>query len=128
MKIQIILRVGSSVFGVSAILLLLAPHNFLHLLGLASDESLTWAMRMIGITVFALAGNMFLNSYQSDIRKLKLIAIIMTGSAFGLAVLTVTIPAKLTWFSYLYTIIGLVFAFAYLAAILKLRDGAPRQD
>ena len=56
------LKAGSAVFGASAIFLLIAPKLFLGLLDLESNDQMVWSMRMIAITLFALAGNMWQNS------------------------------------------------------------------
>jgi hypothetical protein len=58
------LQAGSIVFGSSAILLVFLPSLFLDLLGLESSEALDWSMRMIGVTVFALGGNMWNSASQ----------------------------------------------------------------
>ena len=50
------LQAGATVFAFSALLLFLLPSLFLDLLGMDSGDQLQWSMRMIGITVFALAG------------------------------------------------------------------------
>jgi uncharacterized membrane protein len=53
--IRNILRAGSLVFGGSAVFLLALLGTFLGLLNLDKSDALNWSMRMIGITVFALA-------------------------------------------------------------------------
>jgi len=50
------LKAGSAVFGASAIFLLIAPRLFLDLLDLESNDQMVWSMRMIAITLIALAG------------------------------------------------------------------------
>ncbi len=64
--LRTILKCGSIVFGASALFLLALPSLFLELLALETRDDLTWSMRMIGITVFALAGNMWNNAAQSS--------------------------------------------------------------
>ena len=76
-------------------------------------------MRMIGITVFALSGNMWNNSSQSADHRVVNVAKIMCLSAAGLGVLTLMIPAHLGWFTYVYAAIGFGFSLAYLTALLK---------
>ena len=57
------LKIGSGIFGISAIFLLLFPKKFLELLNCdSSNVQLSWSMQMIGITLVALSGNMFVNS------------------------------------------------------------------
>ena len=113
------LRAGSLVFGISAIFLLVLPNLFLELLGLDKSDSLVWSMRMIGITVFALAGNMWNNAGQSSDARVENVAKVMCLSAASLGVLTLMIPVKLTWFSYIYAAIGFGFAIAYAFNLLK---------
>ena len=113
------LKAGSIVFGFSALFLLVLPALFLDLLALDETEPLIWSMRMIAITLFALAGNMWNNSKQADDSKIAHVAKIMCLSATALGVLTLMIPAELTWFSYLYAAIGFSFAISYLVGLLK---------
>lgn len=113
------LQAGSVVFGFSALFLLVLPELFLDLLGIDQSDSLIWSMRMIAITLFALAGNMWNNSKQDDNNKVANVAKIMCVSAFALGVLTLMIPAELTWFSYVYAAIGFGFALSYLVGIGK---------
>jgi hypothetical protein len=113
------LQAGSVIFGLSALFLLFLPQLFLDLLGIGQSESLIWSMRMIAITLFALSGNMWNNSKQDDINKVANVAKIMCVSAFALGVLTLMIPAELTWFSYVYAGIGFGFALSYLVGIGK---------
>ena len=113
------LKAGSIVFGFSALFLLVLPALFLDLLALDETEPLIWSMRMIAITLFALAGNMWNNSKQVDDSKVAHVAKIMCVSATALGVLTLMIPAELTWFSYLYAAIGFSFAISYLIGLLK---------
>jgi Ca2+/H+ antiporter len=118
-RIRKTLRAGSFVFGISALFLLLLPNLFLALLGLDKSDSLVWSMRMIGITVFALAGNMWNNAGQSSDARVENVAKVMCLSAASLGVLTLMIPVKLTWFSYIYAAIGFGFAIAYAFNLLK---------
>ena len=113
------LQSGSIVFGFSALFLLILPSLFLELLGLDQSEPLQWSMRMIGITLIALAGNMWNNSKQSDNAEVASVAKIMCVSAAALGVLTLMIPAELTWFSYVYAAVGFGFAGSYLVGLLK---------
>ena len=118
-RIRKTLRAGSFVFGISAIFLLVLPNLFLELLGLDKSDSLVWSMRMIGITVFALAGNMWNNAGQSSDARVENVAKLMCLSAALLGILTLMIPVKLTWFSYVYAAIGFGFAISYGINLLK---------
>jgi hypothetical protein len=114
-----ILKAGSSVFGLSALFLLILPSVFLDLLQLDTSDGMVWSMRMIGITLIALAGNMWNNSQQRNDQRVASVAKIMCVSAAGLGVLTLMIPAPLAWFTYLYAAIGIGFSLAYLIALLR---------
>lgn len=114
------LMVGACVFGVSAIVLIALPGMFLDLLGMQSGAQLQWSMRMIGITVFALAGNMWNNSKQEDTVRVIYVARIMCVSAALLGLLTLLIPVEMTWFGYLYAAIGFGFSLSYLLNLLKI--------
>ena len=114
-----ILKAGSSVFGLSAIFLIIFPRTFLDLLQLETSDGMVWSMRMIGITLVALAGNMWNNSQQRNDQRVASVAKIMCLSAAGLGVLTLMIPAPLAWFTYLYAAIGFGFSLAYLIALLR---------
>lgn len=114
------LKLGSTVFGLSAILLLALPAPFLDLLALDSEsEELIWAMRMIGITLVALAGNMWMNSQQRDDAVVRRVGIVMTVCATSLGALTLLIPADLTWFTYAYAAVGFAFGANYLVCLAR---------
>ena len=113
------LRAGSLVFGASALFLLVLPSIFLDLLGIENSDVLVWSMRMIAITLFALAGNMWNNSRNSSDRGVGNVAQVMCVSATGLGVLTLLIPGEITWFSYFYAAVGFGFGLTYLINILR---------
>jgi hypothetical protein len=113
------LQAGSIVFGLSALFLLAFPALFLELLGIEESDPLIWSMRMIAITLFALAGNMWNNSKQAENSRVSNVAKVMCPSATALGVLTLMIPAELTWFSYVYAGIGFGFAISYLVGMSK---------
>ena len=114
-----ILRTGSLVFGLSALTLLIFPTFFNELLGLKSTKELEWAMRMIGITLIALSGNMFSVAKFGQESSVLFSAKVMLVSAFALGVLTLTIPATLNWFIVSYAIVGFTFSLAYGLALVK---------
>lgn len=113
------LQAGSVVFGLSALFLVLLPRTFLELLGMDNTDQLRWSMRMIGITVFALAGNLWINAKQEVEERVILVARVMCVSAALLGLLTLLIPAPLTWFGYLYAAIGFGFSISYLINLIK---------
>ena len=113
------LRAGSIIFGASAIFLLIAPGLFLELLKLPTTDELIWAMRMIGITLVALAGNMWQNSKLTNAAGIKFVARVMFLSALALGLLTIFIPVELAPFTIFYAVIGLGFALSYLINLLR---------
>ena len=113
------LKAGSVVFGASALFLLILPKSFLDLLGLEGGDVLVWSMRMIAITLVALAGNMWNNAQNSSDHGVGIVAKVMCVSATGLGVLTLMIPVEITWFTYLYAAVGFGFGLTYLINILR---------
>jgi len=114
-----VLRAGSVVFGASAVFLLVLPEFFLELLELSQSDEMVWAMRMIGITLLALAGNMWNNAAQDSDLRVGNVAKVMCVSATALGVLTLLIPGEMTWFSYLYAAVGFGFGLAYLVNLVR---------
>jgi len=114
------LKAGSAVFGASAIFLLIAPELFLDLLNLEGNDQMVWSMRMIAITLIALAGNMWQNSkLNNNALGLRFVARLMLFSATSLGVLTLLIPAKITIFTGAYAAIGFLFAISYLIHLTR---------
>ena len=113
------LLAGSIIFGASAIFLLIAPSLFLELLKLPTSSELIWAMRMIGITLVALSGNMWQNSKLKNAAGIKFIGRVMFLSALALGLLTIFIPAELAPFTIFYAVIGLGFALSYLINLTR---------
>lgn len=117
--LRIVLRLGATVFGLSAIFLLALPALFLELLELPSGVDQQWSMRMIAITLVALTGNMLVVSFFATERGVRLSATVMQFSAFGLGLITLLIPAQLTWFTLLYAVVGFGFSAAYTVLLLR---------
>ena len=113
------LRAGSIVFGLSALFLLIAPDIFLGLLGITSNPEMIWAMRMIGITLIALAGNMWQNSKLNNAAGIAYVGRVMFIAAAGLGFLTIFIPASLTPFAIGYAVIGFGFSISYLINLIR---------
>jgi len=114
------LRIGALVFGLSALLLIIAPDFFLMLLQLdATSAPLVWSMRMIGITLVALAGNMWMNSSNPGDASVRVVGIVMAIAATGLGVLTLLIPTPLGWFTVLYAAVGFAFGVNYLVCLIR---------
>ena len=113
-RVRRVLATGSLVFGLSALTLILFPAFFNFLLALQTSAALEWAMRMIGITLVALAGNMFSVSRWGSASSVRVSGWVMLFSAAGLGVLTLAIPTHLNWFTIAYSAVGFGFSLAYL--------------
>jgi len=120
-RFRLVLRAGAIVFGLSAIALIVAPKLFNELLGLVSTPELEWSMRMTGITLVALAGNMYSHSTRGTVASVRVAGFVMMFSAFALGVLTLLIGVPLTWFTIAYAIVGFSFSAAYMWAALSAR-------
>lgn len=118
-RLRTILKFGSTVFGLSALFLLIAPKTFLELLNLETSESLQWSMRMIAITLLALTGNMLSVSRFGSETSVVFSARVMVVSAAALGALTLLIPAEYGWFTIAYAGVGFLFSLAYLTAFLR---------
>ena len=120
--IRLTLKTGAFIFGISALVLVALPELFLGLLGLDSTSlPLVWSMRMIGVTLVALAANMWANSANPDNQSVTRVGAVMAFSAAGLGVLTILLPAPLTWFSVVYAIVGLAFSLSYVFFLVQSR-------
>jgi len=118
-RLRTILKFGSTVFGLSAIFLIVDPKRFLDLLNLESTDSLQWSMRMIAVTLIALTGNMLSVARFGSETSVVFSARVMIISAAALGVLTLLIPADFGWFTIAYAAIGFLFSLAYLSAFLR---------
>lgn len=118
-RIRGVLRLGALVFGSSAVFLIAAPRLFSELLGLSGNPSLDWAMQMIGVTLIATAGNLFVVSLKASDSGVLWAARVMLISAFGLGVVTLFIPTGVNWFIILYALIGFGFSAGYALLLLK---------
>ena len=120
-----VLATGATVFGLSAIFLLVSPALFNELLGFTSNSELDWSMRMIAITLLALCGNMLSVSLKGTDESVLFSARVMALSAAGLGLLTLLIPvSSLTWFDYVYAAIGWGFSFAYVLGLVRLGNNS----
>lgn len=118
-RLRTILKLGSTVFGLSAIFLLVDPKTFLELLNLETTQALQWSMRMIAITLIALTGNMLSVARFGSETSVVFSARVMVISAAALGALTLLIPTEFGWFTIAYAAIGFLFSLAYLSAFLR---------
>ena len=114
------LKSGALVFGASAIFLAIAPDRFLELLDFESTPEMIWSMRILAITLFALAGNMWQNAkLVNNAYGLRNVALVMTLASGALGLLTMLIPTTFTPVVIIYAVIGFTFAITYLINIFK---------
>lgn len=117
--LRITLKTGANVFGLSAILLLVLPVLFLELLALPESSDLIWSMRMIGITLIALTGNMYVVASSATDSGVMFSGKVMMVAATALGVLTLTIPVSLNWFTLSYAGIGFGFGATYATLLVR---------
>jgi hypothetical protein len=117
--LRIVLRLGASIFGLSALMLVFLPELFLELLALPTGGDQVWSMRMIAVTLIALTGNMLAVSFYASIKGVRFSARVMQFAAFGLGALTLAIPAEPHWFTYLYAAVGFGFSAAYTVFLFR---------
>ncbi len=117
--LRIVLKTGALVFGVSALALIVVPAVFILLLGLYSTPELECSMRMIGITLVALSGNMFSVSTHGTDKAVTFSGRLMLVSAAGLGAITLLIPTSHNWFTIGYALIGFGFSAAYAFALSR---------
>ncbi len=117
--IRKVLAAGSLVFGLSAIALIAVPEIFNQLLWLPNNPELDWAMRMIGITLVALSGNMYSVSKHGTDKAVFFSGRLMLVCAAGLGVITLTIPTNGSWFAQAYALVGFGFSAAYAWALAR---------
>lgn len=113
------LRAGATVFGASALALILVPSFFLALLGLDTTPALVWSMVLIGVTLVALTGNMAVVSFTASDRGVQAASVVMMLAAGGLGVTTLLIPVPFTWFSIVYALVGFGFSSAYVVGLTR---------
>ena len=117
--IRKVLLAGSLVFGLSAIVLIAVPRMFNDLLWLSNNPELDWAMRMIGITLVALAGNMYSVAKHGTDKAVLFSGRLMLVCAAGLGVINLTIPTNGSWFAQAYAMVGFGFSAAYAWALTR---------
>ena len=117
--IRKVLKTGAIVFGLSAIALIAVPGIFNQLLNLDSTPALEWAMRMIGITLVALSGNMYSVARFGTEKAVAFSGRLMLVSAAGLGFITLLIPTSHNWFTIAYALVGFGFSAAYAVALSR---------
>lgn len=118
-NIRLTLRLGAAVFGLSALGLIAVPALFLELLNLQNTTALAWSLRMIGITLLALTGNMFIISFLGSQIAVRAAGWVMMLAAFGLGAITLMIPTGYNWFNLSYAAVGFAFSVLYLSQVSR---------
>ena len=122
--IRAVLAVGSLVFAVSSLALLVAPGWFADALGLRPSVEAEWALRMVGAVLVALAGQMWLVR-RADRPGIRGAAAVMIVGGGLMTLLTVFLPADQDWtlVRWLYLLFGSSFMIAYAGLLYwGLRD------
>lgn len=119
-----LLALGSLVFALSAVALLILPSTFATLLGLTPTSDLDWALRMMGAVLVALAGQMWLVRHTPDPSTRGAAAVMVIGGGL-MTVMTVWLPGEWGSLRWAYLGFGLGFCLLYLTLLLiGLRDAA----
>lgn len=119
-----LLALGSLVFALSAVALLILPSTFATLLGLTPTSELDWALRMMGAVLVALAGQMWLVRHTPDPSTRGAAAVMVIGGGL-MTVMTVWLPGEWGSLRWAYLGFGLGFCLLYLTLLLiGLRDAA----
>lgn len=121
-RLRGILRLGALVFALSATLLIFLPTFFSQLLGLSATGELDWSFQMIGLTLLALTGQMFVVSFAASDRGVIWAARVMQLAAFGLGVITLVIPTGVNWFVIVYALVGFGFSAAYTVFLFQRNE------
>lgn len=119
--LRLVLKLGASVFGLSALGLLALPRTFTELLGLVGTEDIDWVMRMLGMTLVALCGQMFSVSIFGSERGVLVSASVMQVSSFGLSIIALLVPVNPNIFIWGYAGLSFGFSFVYTYLIIQLR-------
>jgi hypothetical protein len=119
-----LLALGSLVFALSAVALLILPSAFATLLGLTPTSELDWALRMMGAVLVALAGQMWLVRHTPDPSTRGAAAVMVIGGGL-MTIMTVWLPGEWSTLRWAYLGFGLGFCLLYLTLLLiGLKDAA----
>jgi hypothetical protein len=109
--------IGSIVFAVSALALLIDPEAFVSFIGLTSNESVIWSFRLTGVILVALATHMATTSRNAADPAFRRAAVVMVLASIGLAVLTYLAPGTATTGRWIFVGLGAGFAGLYLITL-----------
>jgi hypothetical protein len=119
-----LLALGSLIFALSAVALLIMPSAFATLLGLTPTSELDWALRMMGAVLVALAGQMWLVRHTPDPSTRGAAAVMVIGGGL-MTIMTVWLPGEWSTLRWAYLGFGLGFCLLYLTLLLiGLKDAA----
>jgi len=123
-----LLALGSLVFALSALALIVMPSAFATLLGLTPSSDLDWALRMMGAILVALAGQMWLVRHTPDPSTRGAAAVMVIGGGL-MTVMTIWLPGEWSPLRWVYLGFGLTFCLLYLTLLLiGLRDAPELRD
>ncbi len=119
--LSVILGAGALVFAISAGALLLAPVTLADLLGLTASADVSWALRLMGAVLVALAGQMFLVRRGNE-RTVRTAAVVMIIGGGLMTVVTFLAPGEWTLLRVAYAVFGSAFCVAYIVVLAMPRD------
>ncbi len=123
-----VLAAGSTVFAVTAPLLLLAPGLFADWLGLEGDLSqVRWSLQMVGACLIALSGQMWLVR-RADAHTVMSAAVVMLIGGGVMTLLTTLLPGGWTAMRWGYFAFGASFMLAYAVLLLWSQRSATDSD
>ena len=109
--------IGSLVFEISAVALLVDPSSFLTYIGVPSNEPVIWSFRLMGVILIALAIHMATTSRNAADPAFRRAAVAMILVSVGLGVLTYLAPGTATMGRWIFVGLGSGFAFLYLITL-----------
>jgi quinol-cytochrome oxidoreductase complex cytochrome b subunit len=109
--------IGSIVFAISAVLLLIDPSGFLTYIGVPSDESVIWSFKLMGLVLIALAIHMATTSRNAADPAFRRAALAMILVSIGLGVLTYLAPGAATTGRWIFVAVGSSFAALYIITL-----------
>jgi peptidoglycan/LPS O-acetylase OafA/YrhL len=118
--IRAVLALGSLMFVVSGLLLIIAPALMAEWLGLSTIVDTTWTLQMLGAALLGLSGQMWLVRRAPDHPVLGA-AVVMIISGGLMTVLTITLPGEWTPVRWAYLGIGAAFCLAYVLMLVVSR-------
>lgn len=118
--IRVVLSVGALTYVILGLLQLMAPANFAAWIGLASVADTAWTLQIMGATLLALGGTMWLVRRAGDHPVLGAAAVLAVSGSL-MAFLTITLPGSWTPLRWALLGIGAVFVISYAFLLVLSR-------